>query len=53
MLMCDYCQEALKSRGEILFVGWQEMTYEESIESNITCEWCGEHGDLWEIRWIG
>lgn len=52
MLMCDYCQQELKSRGERLFIGYQRFTLEESEERDIPCAWCDEYGDLWEIKFI-
>ena len=52
MLMCEYCQQEVKSHGEKIFVGYRKMTFEESMETDTPCEWCDEYDDLYEVRFI-
>lgn len=47
--LCNHCIDAIKSRGEKLFVGDMVLDYEESEELNFPCEWCGEFGELYEV----
>ena len=52
MLMCEYCQQELQSRGEKLFIGYRAYDFEESETENIPCGWCDEYADLWEVKFI-
>lgn len=45
--LCEYCVEAIRSRGEKVFVGGQVLTLEESEDEDKPCEWCGEHDNLY------
>lgn len=38
--LCEHCIEAIRSRGEKIFMG--EAHYDEDIE----CAWCGEVEDV-------
>ena len=59
MLVCEYCMEALRSRGEkfdrtddILMSEEEarELSGTEEVDGNeCTCEWCGEYADLFGI----
>ncbi len=53
MILCEHCIEAIRSRGEKLFVGeaiYQDIDYDEEKEEWISddgktileCEWCEE-----------
>ena len=48
MLLCEYCIEELRSRGEPVFVGERVYSYEEAEEDEGRCELCDEYGDLYE-----
>lgn len=50
MLLCKYCIEELKSRGEAVYISDMVLTAEEAEEENTPCEWCNEHDDLYEVR---
>ena len=52
MLMCPYCIEEAKSRGEKLFIGYQEMDFETSMETDTPCEWCDEYDELYEVKFM-
>jgi len=49
MLMCRYCIEEAKSRGEKVYVGDLEMYFEQSMEDDIPCECCDEYDDLFNV----
>lgn len=46
-LLCRRCIDAIKSRGEIVYVGPQayDCTYDDEEK---VCEWCEEEDDLFE-----
>lgn len=48
---CDKCIESLKSFGQEFYVGEMIYDYDESAENGITCEHCGEFGNLYECEW--
>ena len=54
MKLCKRCMEAIRSHRELiltydsLVAAGFLMDVEESIEMDITCEWCDEHGELYE-----
>lgn len=48
LILCEYCIEELRSRGEKVLVGDRVYRLEESEEENKPCEWCGEYDDLFE-----
>lgn len=50
MYLCRHCIEAIRSRGDFLLVGEMVYTIEEAEEMEITCEWCDEHDDLYEVE---
>ena len=51
--LCEYCIEAIRSRGEKLLVGDQyDLEYEVYADEPQVCEWCGEEADeLYEVEW--
>lgn len=49
MLLCDHCIRALRSRGEVIYVG-NCIPVEEAKENLTPCEWCGEYDDLYECE---
>ena len=49
MLMCRHCIEAIRSRGDYIMTGEMVYSAEECEEMGITCEWCGEYDDLYEV----
>jgi hypothetical protein len=40
--LCQRCIDAIRSRGEKVFVGEPHWNDEEYDEDCIECEWCGE-----------
>ncbi len=42
--LCSRCIEAIKSRGEEVFVGKEVV----DDDDDKLCEWCGEHDTLYE-----
>ena len=47
MLLCDICIQAIRSRGEKIFVG--NAVYAD--DDQIICDWCDEDFDeLYEVR---
>ena len=40
MLLCEQCINAIKSRGEIVYVGSEYTDFEPDEE--VKCEWCDE-----------
>ena len=50
ILLCQHCISAIRSRGEEVFVGDLEKDAEESEETNMPCEWCGEYNDLYDCK---
>lgn len=51
MKICKHCMEEMKSRGEVVYVNYDEMmSIEEAEEMEIACEWCGEYDDLYEVK---
>ena len=50
MLLCEYCIEEMRSRGEQLLINYDsEITFEDAEEMGITCEWCDETDALYEV----
>ena len=39
ILLCEHCIEAIKSRGEIVYVG---ALIDADVDSSISCDWCNE-----------
>lgn len=50
MLLCEHCIQAIRSRGEELYVGDLEYDIDEAEEEGITCDWCDEYDDLYGVR---
>lgn len=50
MLLCKHCIQAIRSRGEELYVGDMEYDIDEAEEEGITCDWCDEYDDLYGVR---
>lgn len=50
MLMCGYCIQEAKSRGERLFIGDLKVNFDDSVEDNIPCDCCDEYDDLYEVK---
>ena len=50
-LICKRCIDALKSRGEEIWVGPMRMDAEEAEEENAQCELCDEVDDLYDCKW--
>ena len=48
MQLCQRCIDAIKSRGEIVYVGPKFRDYEPEDEDNIRCEWCDEPNTLFD-----
>ena len=50
--LCDNCIEAIKSRGELIFVGPEVDSYESETyydeNAPTKCKWCGEEDTLYE-----
>lgn len=46
MLLCRYCIDAIKSRGEIVYVGSEYTDYEPDEE--VKCEWCEEEDTVYD-----
>lgn len=48
-LLCQYCIDAIRSRGEKLFIGdcVVDGDYAEE-DGDYACEFCGEYADLYE-----
>ena len=49
MLLCEYCQSELKSRGVRIWIGEMEYSLEESMDQDVPCEWCDEYDDLYDV----
>lgn len=49
MLLCKHCIEAIRSHGEFLLVGEMVHDIDDAEEMEITCEWCNEYDDLYEV----
>ena len=47
ILLCDHCIEAIRSRGEKLFVGGEFTDHE--IDEEAKCEWCEEEDTVYEV----
>ena len=45
--LCKYCIQAIRSRGERLFVG-AEVEFDEDDPKTYTCQWCGEEDTIYE-----
>ena len=45
-LLCQHCIDAIKSRGEIVYVGSEFSDYEPDEE--VKCEWCDEPDIVYE-----
>ena len=45
--LCRYCIQAIKSRGEKLFVG-DEVYRDDDDPKTYTCEFCGEEDTIFE-----
>ena len=50
MCLCQYCIEAIESRGEPVFIGPQIFSADdiEYGEEEQRCDWCGEVDDLYK-----
>lgn len=48
--LCRHCIDAIRSRGEVVFVGPLAMDIDEAEETETCCEWCGEIDDLYECE---
>ena len=48
--LCEYCIEAIRSRGEPVFVGSEVGSFDSEtyLEDDVPtkCEWCEEEGDV-------
>lgn len=49
--ICQRCIDAIRSRGEIIYVGPVIVDYDVANEENITCELCDEIDDLYDCKW--
>lgn len=49
MKLCPICIEEATEK-EDLHIGKLLYTEEESEEKDITCDWCGQHDDLYDVR---
>lgn len=49
-VLCRNCIDAIKSRGEKIYVGPLFLGAEEVEEMGGACEWCGEIDDLYETN---
>ena len=57
MKLCEHCIEAIKSRGEIVYVGplverdMEMIGKDWYISDGMTCDWCGEEvEDLYDCK---
>ena len=48
ILLCAYCIDAIRSRGESVYQGELDMDAGAAEETGTTCEWCDEIDDLYE-----
>lgn len=46
MLLCRYCIDAIKSRGETVYVGSEYTDHEPDEE--VKCEWCEEEDMVYD-----
>ena len=51
ILYCSDCIKTIKSFGEQFYVGDMIYDRDESEELGITCNYCGEYGNLYECEW--
>lgn len=50
-LICKRCIDAIKSRGEEIWVGPLRVDADEVEEENVQCELCDEVDDLYDCKW--
>ena len=48
MIICEYCIEAIESRGERLLVG----DFYADDDDELICEWCGDECEESELRYV-
>lgn len=49
MKLCRRCIDAIKSRGEIVYVGPQVFSVDDGEEEE-KCDWCEEVDDLYDCK---
>lgn len=49
MKLCKRCIDAIKSRGEIVYVGPQVFIIDDDEEEE-KCDWCEEVDDLYDCK---
>lgn len=49
-LLCKRCIDAIKSRGEDIWVGRLAYSCDDAEEEEKKCDWCEEIDDLYDCR---